>query len=139
MKKGKDYIAVGVGAAIINSNKEILLLKRNTSPNKGAWSIPGGEVEMFETLKTAVIREIKEEIDVDINPQQALCVSDHIIDKEKVHWVAVSFLCTIIKGEPKNKEKEKHEEMKWFKISEVPDNLSEPTQNAIKELKEILD
>ena len=61
MKIGLDYIGVGVGAFILNEKKELLLLKRLSSPEKGCWSIPGGKLEMFETLKDATIRETKEE------------------------------------------------------------------------------
>ena len=60
MQKGKDYIGIGVGAAIINEKNEMLLLFRNKAPEAGCWNIPGGSVELFETVKEAVKREVKE-------------------------------------------------------------------------------
>ena len=66
MKIGKDYIGVGVGAFIINDNNELLLQKRAVPAEKDHWCIPGGRLEMFETLEHAVIRETKEEVGLDI-------------------------------------------------------------------------
>lgn len=66
MKIGKDYIGVGVGAFIVNENNEVLLHKRAVPAEKDHWCIPGGRLEMFEKLEDAVIREVKEEIDVDV-------------------------------------------------------------------------
>lgn len=83
MIQGKDYIGVGVGAVIKNSSGEILLLLRNKEPEKGCWSIPGGKVEMFETLEEAIKREVKEEVNVDIEITKLITVTNHIISEEK--------------------------------------------------------
>ncbi|EES91158.1 NUDIX domain-containing protein [Clostridium botulinum] len=134
MKQGKDYIGVGVGAVIFNEKNEILLLLRNKSPEKGHWSIPGGKVEMFETIEEAIIREVKEETDIDIEIVRILTVTNHIISQEKEHWVAPTFLAKIIKGQAKNIEFQKHKDIGWFSIEELPDNITITTKNAIKEL-----
>lgn len=134
MKKGKDYIGVGVGAFILNENNELLLLQRNKEPEKGFWSIPGGSVELFETCEEAVIREIKEEVGVDIKVKKLLCVVNHIVDKEKVHWVSPEYICEIINGEVKNLEPSKHLEVKWFNINKLPDNITITTKIGLNNM-----
>ena len=83
MEIGRDYIGVGVGAFIVNRNNEVLLQKRAVLPEKGYWSLIGGRLEMFETLEDAVIREVKEETDLDIEIIKLLGICDHIIENEK--------------------------------------------------------
>ena len=138
MVKGKDYIGVGVGAFVLNDKNELLLLKRNSGAEKGTWSIPGGSVEFNETIEAAVIREIKEEVNLDIKVIKLLTIVNHIIPTEKVHWVSVEFLCEIIGGELKNMEPLKHTDMRWFNISDFPENISIITQKGLEHLNEFL-
>ncbi|KGM96191.1 DNA mismatch repair protein MutT [Clostridium novyi A str. 4552] len=134
MIQGKDYIGVGVGAVIKNNRGEVLLLLRNKEPEKGCWSIPGGKVEMFENIEDAIKREVKEEVDVDVEIIKLLTVTNHIISKEKTHWVAPTFLVKIINGQVKNVEPQKHQDLKWFSINNLPENITITTKNAINNL-----
>ena len=135
MKPGKDYIGVGCGAFIVNEYHELLLQLRNKEPEKGYWCIPGGKLEMFETFEEAVKREIKEETGVDIEVLAELGICDHIIKDENSHWVSPSYLCKIIKGEPKIMEPTKHVDMKWFPLDNLPENITITTQNAVDNYK----
>ena len=131
MQIGKDYIGVGCGAFILNENNELLLQQRNKAPEKGYWSIPGGKVELFEKIEDAVKREIKEETDVDIEVIKLLGICDHIVDNEQVHWVSPSYLCKIVAGNPRIIEPQKHSDMKWFSLDELPENLTITTHKAV--------
>ena len=137
MKIGKDYIGVGVGAFIVNENNEVLLHKRAVPAEKDHWCIPGGRLEMFEKLEDAVIREVKEEIDVDVKIERIMGVCDHIIEAEKAHWVAMSYLCKITNGEPKIMEPDKASEMRWFKLDNLPDKLTITTKKAVEDYKKV--
>lgn len=132
MEIGKDYIGVGCGAFILNNNEEVLLQKRNKSPEKGYWSIPGGKVEMFETFHQAIKREVKEETDVEIEIIELLGICDHIVQNEKVHWISPPFLCRIKKGEPKIMEPQKHTDMKWFSLKQLPADITITTKKAVE-------
>lgn len=70
MKKGIDYIGVGVGAIIFNNQGKALLTKRGRlSRNQvGKWEFPGGGVEFGETLTQAIVREVKEELGIIVEP-----------------------------------------------------------------------
>ena len=132
MTIGKDYIGVGVGAFILNENNELLLQKRAVPAEKDHWCIPGGRLEMFELLEHAVIREVKEETDLDISVLTLMGICDHIIKEENAHWVAAEYLCKIEKGEPKIMEPDKASDLKWFKLEELPDKLTITTKKALE-------
>jgi mutator protein MutT len=135
MIQGKDYIGVGTGAVIVNEKNEILLLARNKAPEKGRWAIPGGKVELFETLKDAIRREVREETGLTIDVVDELCVTDHILPDEHVHWVTTTFLCRILDGVAENREPTKHTALSWFALDRLPPNLALPTVRALEKLR----
>jgi ADP-ribose pyrophosphatase len=140
MKIGVDYIGVGCGALIVNENGETLLLKRssNTRNEAGFWSKPGGGVEFGEEVEEALKREVKEELGVDIGEIRFLSFTNSIMKEDSQHWVSLNYCAKIIKGEPKNLEPHKHEEIKWFKLDQLPEKVNPYTLDAIKEYLNIL-
>jgi 8-oxo-dGTP diphosphatase len=72
-----DQPVVGIGAVIIKEGK-IALIKRGNEPSKGKWTIPGGLVELGESLEAAVIRETKEETCLDIENPLMVDVVDNV-------------------------------------------------------------
>ena len=91
-----DAALVGVGSIIIQDGK-VLLVKRGHPPLLGEWSIPGGVLEVGETLRAAAVREAKEETGLIVEPAELLGVFDRVIrdDKGRVryHYVLIDFLC----------------------------------------------
>ena len=87
----------GVGAVIIDKGK-MILVKRGVEPGKGKWSIPGGLVELGESIRDATIREAKEEtgLDVEIVIDRPLDAFDNIDIDEKgglhYHYILIQFL-----------------------------------------------
>ncbi|HET9946814.1 MAG TPA: NUDIX domain-containing protein [Patescibacteria group bacterium] len=138
MQKGIDYIGVGVGAAIFNTEGKVFITKRGPKAKneRGKWEIPGGGVEYGETFEKALKREIKEEHGVEIEVLELLGVCDHIIADEKQHWVSPTFICKITKGIPEILEPEKCSEFGWFSLSEAEKlDLSIVTKYDISILK----
>ena len=136
MKPGKDFIGVGVGAFIVNGKNEFLMLLRakDSKVEPGTWMIPGGKVDFDETMEDTVKREIKEEIGVVLEVVEPIKTNDHILPDQ--HWVTTTFLCKIKSGEPKILEPHKHDDIKWFKMDEMPENLSVASTNSLKAYKE---
>lgn len=93
---------VGVGG-IIFQGENVLLIKRGREPALGQWSIPGGLVDLGETLQAAVVREVREETHIEAEPLVLVKVLDRIFrDKEGrvvYHYVLVDFLCRPTRGE----------------------------------------
>jgi mutator protein MutT len=121
MKKGIDYIGVGVGAAIFNEEGKLFITLRGKEAKneRGKWEIPGGSVEFGETFEHAIKREIKEEHGIEIEAIELLGICDHIIPDEHQHWVSPTYICRITKGEPKILEPHKCEKFGWFTIAEA--------------------
>jgi ADP-ribose pyrophosphatase YjhB (NUDIX family) len=96
-----DRPYVGVGAVIVD-NGLVLLVKRKYEPLAGQWSIPGGAVEVGETLEASIAREMREETGLDIEVGPVIEVFDRITrdDEGRVryHFVLVDYLCWPIGG-----------------------------------------
>jgi len=122
---------VGVGVLILNPPDQVLLTLRKRAPEAGCWSIVGGKVDFLETLDRCAIREAREETGVEVELLRLLCVTDHVLPGEGQHWVAPAYLGRIVKGEARNCEPDKTQEVKWFALAEVPHNLTMTARNAI--------
>lgn len=96
-----DRPVIGVGGVLIHEGKA-LLIRRGKEPLCGRWVVPGGTVEVGETLEEALVREMKEETGLTIEPLGLLTVFDRIHrEPERVvyHYVIVDYLCRFVAGE----------------------------------------
>jgi 8-oxo-dGTP diphosphatase len=93
---------VGVGAVIVVDGR-VVLIRRRFEPLKGEWSLPGGGVEIGETLEAAVVREIQEETGLDVEVGPVIEVFDRITRdpdrRVRYHYVLVDYLCFPVGGE----------------------------------------
>jgi 8-oxo-dGTP diphosphatase len=90
-----DYPRVGVGAVVLDGDR-VLLVQRGGATLPGKWSIPGGLVELGETSREAVCRELFEECGLEIEVIDVCGILDRVIrDAEgrvRYHWVLVDYL-----------------------------------------------
>jgi 8-oxo-dGTP diphosphatase len=92
---------VGVGAIVVD-NGRVLLVCRGREPMKGHWTLPGGVLELGESLVDGVKREIVEETGLEVEPIELVEVLDRIHrDGERVryHYVIADYLCRVTGGE----------------------------------------
>ncbi|MEZ4870014.1 MAG: NUDIX domain-containing protein [Caldilineaceae bacterium] len=134
MKRGIDYIGVGVGALIVDAQGRLFLAKRGPKAKneRGLWEFPGGGVEFGETLAAALRREIHEEYGIWITVGELLDVVDHLLPDEGQHWVSPTFLCTLERGEPQIREPEKCSAIGWFLPHEMPTELTQITRENFR-------
>jgi 8-oxo-dGTP diphosphatase len=94
---------VGVGAIVIK-DQQVLLVCRANDPNRGQWSIPGGTVELGETLAQAAAREVWEECQVKIEAGEVVSTFDLIRrdaqGRIRYHFVLLDLAARYISGEP---------------------------------------
>lgn len=93
---------IGVGALIVEHGR-IVLIKRGKAPLLGEWSIPGGMLELGETLREGAEREAREETGLVVRAAELLGVFDRIVPDAAggflYHYVLIDFLCERISGE----------------------------------------
>lgn len=94
-----------------------------------------GHVENNESMKTATCREAKEELGIDINPEDLEFVCMIHKNTNNVIYYNGYFKATKWKGEPTIKEPEKNEEIKWVNINELPDYVVDDRIEAIENYK----
>ena len=118
-----DRPVVGVGGVVIEKGRA-LLIRRGSEPLLGQWSIPGGTLELGESLEAGVVRELKEETGLDVRIVEMIEVFDRIYEDEdeadaasgetaelssvgakkkgpRYHYVIIDYLCERIDGEAK--------------------------------------
>lgn len=98
-----DAPVVGVGGVLVRDGRA-LLIRRGSPPLQGQWSIPGGTLELGETIIDGIRRELLEETGLDVRPLELIEVFDRIFRDSsgqiQYHFVIVDFLCEWIGGEP---------------------------------------
>jgi 8-oxo-dGTP diphosphatase len=95
-----DHPLVGVGGVVVRRGR-VLLIRRGNEPLKGAWSIPGGLLELGEELAAGVRRELKEETGLDVEPLEILEAFDRIFrdgPRVRYHYVIVDYACRWKRG-----------------------------------------
>jgi 8-oxo-dGTP diphosphatase len=93
---------VGVGAVIVADDR-VVLIKRKYEPLAGQWSLPGGTLELGESLEAGVAREIREETGLDVEVGPVVEVFDRILldtqGRVQYHFVLVDYLCRPLGGQ----------------------------------------
>ncbi|HWG05631.1 MAG TPA: NUDIX hydrolase [Beijerinckiaceae bacterium] len=101
-KQNPGQIVLGVGAVLWNEEAEVLLIRRSKPPRLGEWSLPGGKVEFGETLRAALLREVREETGLDVQIVDLLDTAEIIFDAEAgaadAHYVLVDFTVHAVSG-----------------------------------------
>ena len=87
---------VGIGA-IITRGGAVLLVRRGGEPQKGIWSIPGGVLQLGETLEEGVRREVREEAGLDVRVVERVEVVERILPdatgRLEYHYILIDYLC----------------------------------------------
>ena len=91
---------VGVGAVVVKEGR-VLLIRRGNEPMKGHWSLPGGMLELGESLTDGVAREVREETGLMVEPVELIELLDRIHregERVRYHYVIADYLCRVVGG-----------------------------------------
>jgi 8-oxo-dGTP diphosphatase len=129
---------VGVGAIIVYGGR-VALIKRGKAPLLGEWSIPGGMLELGESLRQRAEREALEETGLVVRATELLGVFDRIVPDDanrtlsryRYHYVLIDFLCEVVSGELRAAGDAA--EAKWVRVEELEElALAEDTAAVIR-------
>lgn len=94
---------VGVGGVVIHDG-QVVLIRRGNEPRKGEWSIPGGKLELGETMAEGVRREVREETGLDVEVGELIEAFERVYRDEtgrvRFHFVILDFLCRTVSAKP---------------------------------------
>lgn len=106
---------IQVAAAVIYVKGQFLLSKRKAEQHQGnKWEFPGGKIDQGESVEQALIRELKEELDIEVNEQQAFVNLDFEYPEKKVSLYFQ--LVTEFSGQEKGVE---GQEVAWFDPEQI--------------------
>jgi len=118
-----------VTSAVIVKDNKVLMIKRNRDPLKGYWVLPGGYIDYEEKPEEAVIRETKEETNLDIKPEKLVGVYRINNDPTGVN-IDIIYLASIVSGELKINDEEASE-YGFFSVDELPEQIPYKHRDAI--------
>ena len=122
-------LVIVASIALIDASDQILIAKR---PNKkhlsGFWEFPGGKVEKGESPEYALIREVKEELNIDINNKCIAPLTFSEFDYKKFHLLLLLYVCRRWEGEPMSMEKN---EIKWVKANTLRQYKMPPADDSL--------
>ena len=122
-------LKIVVSIALINNYDQVLIAKRpNNKHLAGFWEFPGGKVEKDETPENALIREVKEELNVNINNKCIAPLSFSEFDYKNFHLLLLLYICRRWEGKPLSMEEN---ELKWVKPSMLRKYKMPPADDSL--------
>jgi len=94
---------LAIGAVVVDRGR-VLLVRRGREPLKGHWSLPGGALELGESLADGLVREVREETGLTVEPVELVELIDRIHregERVRYHYVIADYLCRVVGGEMK--------------------------------------
>ena len=122
-------LKIVVSIALINNENEVLLSKRPEKKHlSGFWEFPGGKVEEGETPQKALVREVKEELNIDINDKCIAPLSFSEFDYNNFQLLLLLYICRRWDGVPMSMENNK---LEWVKPNMLRDYKMPPADDAL--------
>jgi 8-oxo-dGTP diphosphatase len=137
LRKYPERPIVAVGAVILDGDR-VLLIQRGREPLKGQWSLPGGLVEVGETLEDALAREVREETSLDVVVGPLVDVLDTIRrdagGRAEYHYIIIDYTCRVRSGTSKTPTRGSDaDDARWVAIGDLPRyQVSDPAAAVIR-------
>jgi len=110
----------------------MLLKRKNTGFEDGKWSVVAGRMDGGEEVIAAAIREAKEEAGIDIDPDHLQIVGVMHRKNKDSEWIDFYLKVQEWKGKIINAEPHKCEELKWFEVNRLPENMIAYVRKAVE-------
>ncbi len=133
----EKVVRVGVGVYIFNNKNQLLLGLRIGSHDAYSWCPPGGHMEFGETVEQTAIREVKEENNLDVLPEDIKLegVTNDFYKEMDKHYITLHVFCKKYQGNERIMEPNKCIKWQWFNTDNLPENLMLPVRNFLQKYK----
>ena len=124
-------VPVSVHLMLINDNKILLMRRKDTGFADGFYSMPAGKLEPKESVENAIIREVEEEININIKNETLKTIQ--VMNRNGSDRERIDYFFTVDRwsGEIKNNEPNKCDDLKWFDINNLPENTVSYIKEAV--------
>jgi len=122
-------LPVAVFLVLVDNGKVFLMRRAHTGWHDGDYDLVAGHIDGNESLRSAITREAKEEMGIDINPDETKF--SHLIHglfNDGKEYLNVFFTVDSWEGEPTIMEPNKCDKLEWFELDSLPSNLTESTR-----------
>ncbi len=127
-------VHIGCGGIIIQDKSVLLIRRINSRTFNNLWSNPGGTVKQGESLEDACVRELREELTIDVEIKRRL--SDYKdYRKSKLFGIYTGYLVEIRQGQPRINEPNKIAEMEYWPLGQLPTNIAPYTTQYLLDLE----
>jgi len=126
----RHKLKVAVYLLLIKDNNIMLARRFKTGWQDGNYGLPAGHLEANETVIQAVIRETQEEVGINVKPENI----KHVHTMHRLNrYIDLFFVSTNWQGEPQNKELDKCDDVRWFSLDLLPENIVPSVRHAIQQ------
>lgn len=132
MSRDRYNLSIAVFVLLLKGDELCMLRRSNTGWMDGCFSLPAGGLEKGETLSTAAARELKEETGVDAIPSELALAHTMHVWTENRSWIGHYFICREWRGVPFLAEPDKHAEVSWKNMSDLPEETILYVRQAIE-------
>lgn len=133
----KNKFHLPVLGIIVNDKRQVLLVQRNNPESPYShlkWAFPGGGIEFGEHPNETLIREIREEVGIEIDPiEDALFVENHVFEETRAHVVCLCYPAVYKHGKIDTSKDVGTKDAKWFNIGEIDYSICLPKTKEILE------
>lgn len=142
MRKGYDYPGVTIVFFCHDGNGNFVMSKRSgqARDENGRWDIGGGGLEFGDTVEQTLCNEIKQEYCAEVLKFEFLGYRDVHRDHEgqATHWIALDFKVLIDPEQVKNGEPNKFDEVRFFRLESLPENIHSQLPNFLQIYRDLL-
>lgn len=134
MSEVRSKFFVGVGNIFIKDGDVLTVFRNNTEKNNNKHGLIGGLVKAGESIRSAAIREIFEEVGITVKPENLKLIHTMSSRENGEETIGHYFLVEKWDGEPFNKASDKHERIEWVCLDNLPDTLIPRNRQAIENM-----
>jgi len=116
-----NYSFIIVNCYIENSERDVLMVNLKKT---GKWGLPGGKVEPGENPRNALLREVKEELGIDIEIEKLIGFREYFWESDNNYWTDLIYKAKIVRGNPEINEVEKILDLGWKEKSNLPEGTN---------------